>query len=101
MVQAAAAETNNWILARYDFLNPQALKRIIAAGTQLRYWSRPILDACFKASRELYAEESARNPKFKKIYDRWTDYLAGQDEWMRVEEQQFDNYMYSKVGTRS
>jgi TRAP-type mannitol/chloroaromatic compound transport system substrate-binding protein len=101
MVQAAAAETNNRILAAYDFLNPQALKRLIAAGTQLRYWSRQILDASFKASRELYAEESARNPKFRKIYDRWADYLAGQDEWMRVEEQQFDNYMYAKVGTKT
>jgi TRAP-type mannitol/chloroaromatic compound transport system substrate-binding protein len=101
IVQTAAADANNWMLAAYDFLNPQALKRLIAGGTQLRYWSRPILEACFKASRELYAEEVARNPKFKKIYEPWTDYLAAQDEWMRVEEQQFDNYMYTKVGTKS
>jgi TRAP-type mannitol/chloroaromatic compound transport system substrate-binding protein len=101
IVQSAAADANNRVLAAYDFLNPQALKRLIAGGTQLRYWSKPILEACFKASRELYAEEAARNPKFKRIYGPWSEYLATQDEWMRVEEQQFDNYMYAKVGTRA
>lgn len=98
IVQAAAADANNRVIAAYDFLNPQALRRLIANGTQLRYWSRPVLEASFKASRELYAEESARNPKFKKIYGPWSQYLAQQDEWMRVEEQQFDTFMYSKVG---
>jgi TRAP-type mannitol/chloroaromatic compound transport system substrate-binding protein len=101
IVQAAAADINIRNIAAYDARNPQALKRLIASGTQLRFWSRPILEASFKASRELYAEESARNPKFKKIYDRWADYLAGQDEWMRVEEQQFDNYMYAKAGIKT
>src|SRR5208337_5137560 len=36
MVQTAAADANNRVLAAYDFLNPQALKRLIAGGTQLR-----------------------------------------------------------------
>ena len=98
MVRTAAADTNSRILAAYDFLNPQALRRLIANGTELRYFARPIMEACFKASRELYAEELARNPKFKKIYGPWSDYLAQQDEWMRVEEQQFDNFMYGQVG---
>ena len=98
IVRSAAADTNSRILAAYDFLNPQAMKRLIANGTELKYFSRPILDACFKASRELYTEEAARNPKFKKIYAPWSDYLAQQDEWMRVEEQQFDNYMYTQAG---
>jgi len=101
MVQTAAADANNRVIAEYDFKNPQALKRLIAGGTQLRYWTKPILDASFKATRELYAEELARNPKFKKIYGPWADYLAQQDEWMRVEEQQFDNYMYAKVGAKA
>jgi TRAP-type mannitol/chloroaromatic compound transport system substrate-binding protein len=96
MVQTAAADANSRVLAAYDFLNPQALKRLIAGGTQLRYWSKPIMDASYKATRELYAEESARNPKFRKIYGPWSDYLNAQDEWMRVEEQQFDNYMYAR-----
>jgi TRAP-type mannitol/chloroaromatic compound transport system substrate-binding protein len=101
MVETAAADANNRVIAAYDFLNPLALRRLIANGTQLRYFSQPIMEACFKASRQLYAEESERNSKFKKIYGPWSQYLAGQDEWMRVEEQQFDNFMYAKVGSRA
>jgi TRAP-type mannitol/chloroaromatic compound transport system substrate-binding protein len=101
IVRAAAADTNNRILAAYDFLNPQALRRLIANGTQLRYFSKPIMEASFKASRQLYTEESARNPKFKKIYGPWSEYLAQQDEWMRVEEQQFDNFMYTQSGRKT
>ena len=99
IVRAAAAEANNWMIAKYDAQNPAALKRLIAGGTQLRYWSRPIMEACFKASRDLYAEESARNPKFKKVYEEWKPFLATEDEWFRVDEQQFDNFMYAKVGS--
>jgi TRAP-type mannitol/chloroaromatic compound transport system substrate-binding protein len=99
IVRGAAAETNLRILADYDYRNPLALRRLIANGTQLRYFSKPIMEACYKASRELYAEESAKNPKFKKIYGPWSEYLALQDEWMRVEEQQFDNFMYSHAGS--
>jgi TRAP-type mannitol/chloroaromatic compound transport system substrate-binding protein len=98
IIQVAAGDANTWVLGKYDIDNPAALRRLIAAGTQLRYFSRPIMDACFKASRELYAEESARNPKFKKIFDQWAPFLATEDEWFRVEEQQFDNFMYAKVG---
>ena len=101
IVQAAAADTNTRILAAYDFLNPQALRRLIANGTQLRYFSKPIMEASFKASRQLYAEESARNPKFKKIYGPWSEYLGQQDEWMRVEEQQFDNFMYAQSARKT
>ncbi len=101
VIAVAAGDADTWVLGKYDIDNPAALKRLIAGGTQLRYFSRPIMEACFKASRQLYTEESARNPKFKKIYDQWTPFLATEDEWFRVEEQQFDNFMYGKVGVKA
>ena len=57
--------------AKYDALNPPALKRLVAAGAQLRPFSPEILQACCKAARELYAETSAKNANFKKIYDSY------------------------------
>jgi TRAP-type mannitol/chloroaromatic compound transport system substrate-binding protein len=100
IVQNAAAETNAWMQAKYDVENPKALKRLIANGTQLRYFSRDILEACYKAAQELYAEESARNPKFKKVFDQWKPFLAEDEEWFRVEEQQFDNFMYAHIARK-
>ena len=98
IIRAAAAETNNSMQAKYDVENPKALKRLIANGTQLRFFPRDVMEACYKAAQELYAEESARNPKFKKVYDQWKPFLAQEQEWFRVEEQQFDNFQYAHIG---
>ncbi|HKW55231.1 MAG TPA: TRAP transporter substrate-binding protein [Stellaceae bacterium] len=100
IVEVAAADSVTWVLGKYDTDNPAALKRLVAGGTQLRYFSRPIMEACLKAAHELYGEESARNPKFKKIYDPFTAFIGTEDEWFRVEEQQFDNFMYSQIGRK-
>ena len=99
IVTAAAYESNIWCTSKYDTDNVAALRRLVGNGTQLRPFSREILDACYKATQEFYAETSAKNPKFKKIYDPWKKFLEDEHQWFRVEEQQFDNYMLSKKPT--
>ena len=59
---AAAGLANIEQTGRYDARNPAALKRLVAAGTQLRPFSQPIMEACLKASNEVNAETSATNP---------------------------------------
>jgi TRAP-type mannitol/chloroaromatic compound transport system substrate-binding protein len=93
ILEAACAEANIDMLAKYDALNPAALKRLVGNGVQLRPFSKDILNACFKATEEVYAEESAKNPKFKKIYDAWKVFRDDQILWSRVAEQNFDSYM--------
>ena len=67
IVQAAAGFANVEETGRYDARNPGALKRLIAAGTQLRPFTQPVLEACLKAANEVYAETSAANADFKKV----------------------------------
>jgi TRAP-type mannitol/chloroaromatic compound transport system substrate-binding protein len=93
ILEAACAEANVDMLAKYDALNPAALKRLVGNGVQLRPFSKDILNACFKATEEVYAEESAKNPKFKKIYDAWRVFRDDQVLWFRVAEQNYDNFM--------
>ena len=93
ILEGACAEANIDMLAKYDALNPAALKRLVGNGVQLRPFSKDIMNACFKATEEVYAEESAKNPKFKKIYDAWKIFRDDQILWFRVTEQNFDNYM--------
>jgi TRAP-type mannitol/chloroaromatic compound transport system substrate-binding protein len=92
---ASCAEANAWVLGKYDTDNVAALRRLVANGAELRPFSREILDACYKATQEFYAETSAKNPKWKAIYDPWKKFLDDEHQWFRVEEQQFDNYMLS------
>ncbi|MBL0125488.1 MAG: TRAP transporter substrate-binding protein [Betaproteobacteria bacterium] len=93
ILEAACAEANGDMLAKYDALNPAALKRLVGNGVQLRPFSKDILNACFKAAEEVYAEESAKNPKFKKIYEAWRVFRNDQVLWSRVAEQNFDSFM--------
>jgi TRAP-type mannitol/chloroaromatic compound transport system substrate-binding protein len=89
----ACAEGNTWMMAKYDAQNPAALRRLVAGGTQLRPFPKPVMDACYKAALERYAEESAKNPKWKKIYDNYTAFQREQILWFRVCENTYDNYM--------
>jgi len=93
ILEAACYEANMNMLAKYDAVNPAALKRLVAAGVQLRPFSKDILNACYKAATEVYAETSAKNPKFKKVYDAWKAFQNDEILWFRVAENNFDNFM--------
>ncbi len=93
ILEAACHEGNTMMLARYDAQNPAALKRLVAGGTQLRAFSKPIMDACYKAALELYEETSAKNPKFKKVHDHQMKFLEEEVLWFRVCEGSFDTFM--------
>ena len=93
ILEGACAEANVDMLAKYDALNPAALKRLAGNGVQLRPFNKDVMNACYKAANEVYAEESEKNPKFKKVYDAWKAFRDDQILWFRVAEQNFDNYM--------
>ena len=89
----AAANANAWMAARYDMQNPSALKRLVAGGTQLRPFTNEVLEACLKASNELWAEISAKNADFKKSIDAMQAYRSDQYLWWQVAEYTFDSFM--------
>ncbi len=93
ILESACAEANIDMLAKYDALNPAALKRLVGNGVQLRPFNRDIMAACYKAANEVYAEESAKNPRFKKVFDSWKAFRDDQILWFRVAEQNYDSFM--------
>ncbi len=99
MIEAAAAETNGEMMARYDHQNPQALRRLVAAGAQLRPYPREILAAAWKATHELYDEISGKNPKFKTVYEPWRKFRDDQYLWFRVAELTYENFAFTAAQT--
>jgi TRAP-type mannitol/chloroaromatic compound transport system substrate-binding protein len=79
--------------AKYDAQNPQALKRLLAAGTQLRPFPTPVMEACLKAANEVYAEISATNADFKKIWDNLVAFRNDEYLWWQVAEYTYDTFM--------
>ncbi len=100
VLEAACAEANGWMLAKYDALNPAALRRLVAGGALLRPFPRAVMEACYKASNELYAETAAKNAKFKTIFDSWVKFRDEQNLWFRVAENTFDNFMAAQSAAR-
>ncbi len=98
VLEAACAEGNILMPAKYDAQNPAALRRLVAGGSKLRPFSREIMEACFKAANELYAETSAKNANFKKVYDSWVKFRDEQNLWFRVAEAGFDSFMHRPAG---
>jgi TRAP-type mannitol/chloroaromatic compound transport system substrate-binding protein len=93
IVRAACEDAGGWMTAKYDADNPKALRELVAGGTKLLPFSQAIMDASFEASSQVYAETSAKNAEFKKVYDSMVAFRKEEVLWFRVVENTFDNYM--------
>ncbi len=92
IIKTASAMANEWMQAKYDAGNPAALRRLIASGAQLRPFSQNVLEACYKAANEVYAETSATNADFKKVYDSMVAFRKDEYLWWQVAEYTFDTF---------
>jgi len=93
ILEMACYEANAWMLAKYDVQNPKALRELVAGGTKLMAFPQAVMEACFNAADELYTETSAKNAKFKKIYENWKTFRAEHVLWYQVADNTFDNFM--------
>ncbi len=95
---AACTYANTQMTARYDLQNPAALKRLVSSGAQLKAFPQDVMEAALKASNELYAEISAKNPDFKKAMEAMTAFRNDQYLWWQVAELTYDVF---QVRTRA
>lgn len=101
IVEAASRVAHGAMTSRYDALNSQALRRLIASGTKLRPFPREVMDASYDAAQTVYKEFCDKNPQFKTVYD---NYMAFRDEvvpWFRVAEGSFDQYLGVRLTARN
>ena len=89
IVKAAAAYAHLDMQAKYDALNPAALKKLVAAGTKLRQLPKDVMDAAFKEAQRNYEELNQKNPAWKKIYGDWADFRRDANQWFRLTEGTF------------
>jgi TRAP-type mannitol/chloroaromatic compound transport system substrate-binding protein len=81
------------MMAKYDQQNPAALKRLLANGVKLHAFSPEIMEACYKAAKELHGDIASKNASFKKVYDSLTDYSNNTYQWFQVAELGYDSFM--------
>ena len=80
-------------LSRYDAWNPPALRRLVAAGAQLRAFPRDIMDASWEMTNTVYKEFCDKDPKFKAMFDNYMSFRDSSLPWFRVAEGSYDQYL--------
>ncbi|MCG8046820.1 MAG: hypothetical protein N0E48_14495 [Candidatus Thiodiazotropha endolucinida] len=60
------------------------IKANMAKGVEVRYWSDEMLTAFEEMWNEVVAEESAKDPDFKRIYDNLEAFRADYAEWNKL-----------------
>ncbi len=95
IIEAASAYAHIIMQANYDVKNPVALKQLVAAGAKLRRFPKDVMEAAYKESMALYSELSAKNPRWKKVYEDYVKFRAEATMWFRFAEAGFDDFMQS------
>jgi TRAP-type mannitol/chloroaromatic compound transport system substrate-binding protein len=93
ILTSASLEANSWVAAKYDAVNPPALKKIVAQGAVLTPFPTEVMDACYRATQELCAEISKTNPAFKKLYDSQKAFMDDGYLWTQIADYTMDSYM--------
>jgi TRAP-type mannitol/chloroaromatic compound transport system substrate-binding protein len=96
IIEAAAAYAHTDMQAKYDYRNPVALKTLVSQGVKLHPFPKDVMNAAFKSAMEVYAELSASNPAWKKIYDDYSAYRRDANLWFRFSESAFDDFMQAQ-----
>ena len=96
IIEAATNVAHVDMLAKYDAMNPKALKQLVAAKTKVLPFSQAVMDASFKASMQVFAENDAKSPEWKKIYADMRAFQRDQILWFRFAEARFDSFMSSQ-----
>ena len=90
-----SATMDMWM--KYDALNPPALRRIVASGTEIKKYPTELLKKFYDTTQELYSDLSARNQIFKKIYAEHEKYRKETALWLRFSDAHFDHFMMNST----
>ena len=82
--------------AKYDARNPAALKQLVGQKVKVLPFPKDVLDLAFKESMALYAEVSAKNENWKKVYEDYSAFRKDQNLWFRFTEARFDSFVQTQ-----
>ena len=92
-VESASHDAFTWVTGKYDYVNPPALKRLLVAGAILKPFPQEVLESCYKAANEIYADLSKSNAHFGKMHGSLSAFRNESLAWNQVAELSFDSFM--------
>ena len=65
VLEQAGHYANNWMMAKYDQVNPMALKKLLASGTKLHAFSPAIMEASLQGGEGVARRSRRDQPQFQ------------------------------------
>ncbi|REK40231.1 MAG: ABC transporter substrate-binding protein [Actinobacteria bacterium] len=93
VVQAAAYQANVSMMSKYDTLNPPALQDILDnSDVEVLPFPDDVMQAAEEAAFELYDEFAAQDTDFQSVFDNWSSFRSGIQQWHALAEQAMITY---------
>jgi TRAP-type mannitol/chloroaromatic compound transport system substrate-binding protein len=80
-IEVACADVNLWAIGTASAAQAEALASFRANGVAVERLPDPVIAALRAAAEEVYADESAKDPLFRKAIDSYRAYSAAYDEY--------------------
>ncbi|MEL6341487.1 MAG: TRAP transporter substrate-binding protein [Myxococcota bacterium] len=94
--QAACRETELRMLAQYDTLNPQALKRLKALDINVVPFPTDIMEKAAAESRALVEQNASKDPTYQKIFSSWDTARAEMFSWFSAGELEYAQFAFQR-----
>jgi TRAP-type mannitol/chloroaromatic compound transport system substrate-binding protein len=90
IVTYAARAMSQDMLDSYTAHNSRALKELVDnQKVQIRKLPDEVLKRFYEISRQVYEQQAAKDPKFKKVYDSYKSFLSDSKEYQKISEQTY------------
>lgn len=96
VLKVACRDAEVEMLASYDTKNAEAIRSLVGQGVKLAFYSPEIIRALRQATDDALAEQSAKNARFKTIYENWQAFRATQHQWFAINDALAERYLYAR-----
>jgi TRAP-type mannitol/chloroaromatic compound transport system substrate-binding protein len=99
IVTYAARAMSQDMLDSYTAHNSRALKELVEKqGVQIRKLPDEVLKRFYEMSQEVYAQQAARDPQFKKVYESYKAFMEDSSAYQKISEQTYYEVREEQAG---
>jgi TRAP-type mannitol/chloroaromatic compound transport system substrate-binding protein len=95
--RAAAVEAGLGTQTIYDARNPEAFRRLIEGGTQLRRFSDEIMNAARDTNAAIMEEIAGGDAFYRRVFDEWKTFRDDGVRWFSSAEQAYSSYLFTEL----
>ena len=94
-LEVATAEANQYMLSRYDAVNPAAFRRLVEGGTEVRAFPEDVMSAAFNSAEALLAEGNS-DPEYAQVFGSYMSWRRDATDWFGTSERAMAEFLHDQ-----